>query len=87
LQCQIYSLEIKYASRDKEDLAFLQDITEKKQTETWYKAVFENTGPSIIIIAPDTTIVKEIQNGALLSGYSIEENEGKLSWTQFVDKD
>ncbi len=81
------ALNINMLPGTKMSLAFLQDITEKKQTETWYKAVFENTGLPSIIIAPDTTIVKANTEWALLSGYSIEENEGKLSWTQFVDKE
>ncbi|HPJ34267.1 MAG TPA: PAS domain S-box protein [Spirochaetota bacterium] len=71
----------------KRSLAFLQDITEKKKSETWYKAVFENTGLPSIIIDSDTTIIKANTEWTLLSGYSIEENEGKLSWTSFVDKE
>jgi PAS domain S-box-containing protein len=71
----------------KKSLVFIQDITEKKRSEIWYKAVFENTGLPSIIIAPDTTIVKANTEWALLSGFSIEECEGKISWTDFVDKD
>lgn len=65
-------------------LAFLQDITEKKRSEIWYKAVFENTGLPSIIIAPDTTILKANSEFCILSGLSQEEIEGKMSWTVFI---
>lgn len=71
----------------KKSFVFLQDITEKKRSEIWYKAVFENTGLPSIIIAPDTTIIKANTEWSLLSGYSIEECEGRMSWTDFVDKE
>lgn len=66
-------------------LAFLQDVTEKKRTEIWYKAVFENTGLPSIIIAPDTTILKANSEFCILSGYRQDEIEGKMSWTLFIN--
>jgi PAS domain S-box-containing protein len=81
------SLSIAMLPGMKRSLAFLNDITEKKRSEIWYKAVFENTGLPSIIIEPDTTIIKANSEWALLSGYSIEENEDKKSWTDFVDKE
>lgn len=65
-------------------LAFLQDITEKKRSEIWYKAVFENTGLPSIIIAPDTKILKANSEFCILSGLSQDEIEGKMSWTVFI---
>lgn len=81
------ALNITMIPSTKKSLIFIQDITEKKRSEIWYKAVFENTGLASIIIAPDTTIIKANTEWALLSGYSVEECEGKRSWTDFVDKE
>ena len=68
----------------KQSLVILQDITEKRKTETWYRAIFDNTGLPSIIIGADTTIIRANTEWANLSGYSVEENEGKRSWTSFV---
>ncbi|HPS59490.1 MAG TPA: PAS domain S-box protein [Spirochaetota bacterium] len=68
-------------------LAFLQDITEKNRTEIWYKAVFENTGLPSIIIAPDTKILKANSEFCILSGYTKDEIENRMSWTIFIYPD
>lgn len=81
------AISITMIPRTKKSFVFLQDITEKKRSEIWYKAIFENTGLPSIIIAPDTTIIKANTEWALLSGFSIEECEGRISWTDFVDKE
>lgn len=81
------ALSISMVPGSNQSLAYLQDITEKKQSEVWYRAVFENTGLPSIIIEAGTTIIKANTEWAILSGYSIEENEGKLSWTTFVHPD
>jgi len=78
------SLSITMLPGTKRSIAFLLDITEKKKNETWYKAVFENTGLPSIIINSETTIINANTEWALLSGYSIEENEGRRRWTDFV---
>jgi len=65
-------------------LAFMQDMTEKKRTEIWYKAVFENTGLPSIIIAPDTKILKANSEFCILAGLTQEEIEEKMSWTVFI---
>ncbi len=81
------ALNITMIPRTKKSFVFIQDITDKKKSEAWHRAVFENTGLPSIIIAPDTTIVRANTEWALLSGYSIEECEGRRSWTDFVYKE
>jgi len=72
----------------------LTDITERqkaisalKKSEERYKAVFENTGTSTLIIEENNTISLVNHEFEKLSGYSKEEIEGKRSWTEFVVKD
>lgn len=72
-----------------------QDITKQlkvekalKESENYYKTIFENRGAASIIIEEDDTI--SLINSAFedLCGYSKEEVEGKMAWYQFVsDKD
>ena len=67
------------------------DITKEKQAEEElkrsrerYKTVFENSAEATIIIEKDTTISMANKEFEKLSGYSKEEVENKMSWTQFV---
>ena len=72
-----------------------QDITKQlkvekalKESENYYKAIFENRGAATIIIEEDDTI--SLMNSAFekLCGYSKDEVQGKMAWYQFVsDKD
>ena len=69
----------------------IRDITERKQAETairesenLYRTIFETTGAATIIIGNDTTIIRANSEFARMSGYSLEELEGKKSWTEFV---
>lgn len=71
--------------------SFMRDISERKvaenaikESEHLYRTVFENTGTSTIIIDEDTTIIRANSEWEILSGYTREEMEGKMSWTQFV---
>lgn len=71
--------------------SLMREITERKQiemalcnSEHLYRAIFENTGTSSIIIEEDTTIALANTEWVNLSGYSKEELEGKMSWTKFV---
>ncbi|MEN6466926.1 MAG: PAS domain S-box protein [Syntrophaceae bacterium] len=72
----------------------LEDITDQiraeekiKQSETWYRAIFENTGTAAVILDADTTIVLANAEYEKLSGFSKMELEGKMSWTEFVGED
>ncbi|MCX7856998.1 MAG: PAS domain S-box protein [Deltaproteobacteria bacterium] len=68
-----------------------QDITERKQmeealrqSEEFYKAIFENTGTATLIVEEDTTISRANQMALNYIGLKREEFEGKRSWTEFV---
>lgn len=68
-----------------------RDITERKraeealrQSEETYRAIFTNTGTAMVIIEEDTTISLANSEFEHLSGYSREDIEGKMSWTEFV---
>ncbi|MEI7433749.1 MAG: PAS domain S-box protein [Methanomicrobiales archaeon] len=71
--------------------SIVRDITDRKKVEidleksrNVYKAIFETTGAATIIISEDTTITLANSGFAKLSGFSIDELEGKKSWTEFV---
>jgi len=70
------------------------DITERKnfeealrQSENYYRAIFETSGTAMFIVEEDTTISLVNSNLAELAGYSKQEIEGKKSWTEFVHPD
>lgn len=72
----------------------LRDISDRKRaeeelklSENLYRAVFDNTGAATIIIAPDTTILRANEEWEKLTGMPREEQEGRISWTAFIDKD
>ncbi len=72
----------------------IRDLTETKraektikESETYYRAIFEHTGTATIIIEEDTAISLANTEFEKLSGYSREELEGKKSWTDFAMKD
>ena len=74
-----------------QSLVVITDVTEKhraaqalKDSETLYRAIFENTGNASIIIEEDTTISLANSEWVRISGYSLDELVGRMSWTQFV---
>lgn len=67
------------------------DQTERKKaeeallkSETFYRAIFENTGTATIIVGVDTIISMANKRCEALSGYTVEEIENKLSFMDFV---
>ena len=71
-----------------------QDITELKNIETrlkdseaFYRTLFENTGTATIIVDENTTIIMANSQFEKLSGYSKTEIEGRLSWKKIVSKE
>lgn len=74
-----------------EIVAVYDDITDRrlaekelKESEEKYRTVFENTGTAMIIIEEDMTISVTNRQVEKLSGYSKEEIENKMKWTEFV---
>ena len=54
------------------------------ENEMYYKAIFENTGTSIIIVDPDMTISRVNSEVERVTGYTKDEIEGIKKWTDFV---
>jgi len=84
-------ISVKTITGTSDFIVTLQDITQTKldeqklrETANLYKTLFEVTGTFIVIAKKDTTV--ELINDRLadFSGYSKDEVEGKMSWTQFV---
>ncbi|MCU7496334.1 MAG: PAS domain S-box protein [Ignavibacteria bacterium] len=69
----------------------IRDNTERKRgqraialSEEKYRTTFENTGSSIIIIEENGIISLANSEFCRMSGYSKQEVEGKLDWTEFI---
>ncbi|MDI6643836.1 MAG: histidine kinase dimerization/phosphoacceptor domain -containing protein [Methanobacteriaceae archaeon] len=58
-----------------------------KESESNYRAIFENTGTATLIIEDDTIISMVNTEFEVLSGFKKEEIQGKMSWTEFVADD
>lgn len=56
------------------------------KSEDMYRTIFENTGTATIIVEEDTTIFLANAEYERLTGYSKEETQGKIKWTQFVSE-
>ncbi len=74
--------------------SFMRDISEKRRAEQalrdsefFYRTIFENTGTALMMIEEDTTISLVNSEFVTLSGYSREEIEGILKWPTFVTND
>lgn len=74
-------------------LAQIQDITKRKkaekllkESESYYRTIFENTGTAFTILEEDTTISLANTEAEKIWGYSKDEMEGKKKWTEFVAK-
>lgn len=69
-----------------------RDISERKRTEldlkqseSMYRAIFDNTGAATIILASDLTILLANTGWERLTGVPRQDQEGKMNWTAFVD--
>jgi len=71
----VYGLDITQRKQAKKDLA---------KSEEKYHTVFENTGTATAIIEEDMTISTVNTQCEKLIGYSKEEIENKMRWTDFV---
>jgi len=68
----------------RDNTAYKQAIEALKESEEKYRTVFQNTGTATMIIEEDSTssmINTQCEN---LIGYSKEEMENKMKWTDFV---
>jgi PAS domain S-box-containing protein len=90
---QIRSTAIKDLKNGTQTYAQLLDITEKRatekalqQSEKTYRDIFENTGTATVIIDKNKKILTANTEFVQLSGYSKEEIEGQMSWTNFVSE-
>jgi len=82
--------ELKFLREERKKIVF-KDIVEHKEadkglkdSEEKYRTVFKNTGTATVILEENTVI--SMANGQFekLSGYSKEEIENKMKWTDFV---
>jgi PAS domain S-box-containing protein len=55
-------------------------------SESLYRTIFETTSTATIIIEEDTTISRINKKFETISGYLKQEVEGKISWTDVVEK-
>lgn len=68
-----------------EELLYFNAQLEKK--ELYYRTLFENTGTGIIEVEEDTTITLANEKFASGLGYSRQEIERKMKWTDLVPKE
>jgi PAS domain S-box-containing protein len=74
--------------------AIVRDITEQvqaekalKQSEIRYQVLFETAATAMGIFEEDTTIALVNTEFEKLSGYSKDEIQGKIKWTEFISKE
>jgi len=77
--------------RKEQEKSELNNITERKQreqalikSEEKYQTIFENTGTATVILEENTVISMANTQFEKLSGYSKDEIENKMKWTDFV---
>ena len=58
-----------------------------KESEQRYRAIFENTGSAMAITLPDGILQVVNKGFEAISGYSREELEGRMRWTDFLDQE
>lgn len=72
----------------------IQDITERaemqrviRESEEWYRTLFDHTGAATIIINDDGTVDQANSEFCTLTGYTREEIEGRMRWTDVSHPD
>ncbi|MEA1935856.1 MAG: histidine kinase dimerization/phosphoacceptor domain -containing protein [Thermodesulfobacteriota bacterium] len=65
----------------------MQAEEELRESEARYRSVFENTGTATVIIEEDMIISMANKEFEKFSGYSREEIEGKMDWTDYIVKE
>ena len=78
----------------KKSIVSALDITERRkfeealsQSESMYQSIFQNTGTATILIEEDMTISLASEEFERLSGFTRQEIEGKIKWTQFASEE
>ncbi len=73
------------------DLVFIRDIADRKRSEEAlraseekYRTMVEHTGTGICVFDEDTTIAFVNQEYERITGYTKEEVEGTVSWTEHI---
>lgn len=77
----------------KKSVASFLDVTERqrseealRESEIRYQSIFENTGTMMLVIEEDMTISYVNAEFEKITGYKRQEVEGKIKWTEFVEK-
>jgi PAS domain S-box-containing protein len=91
---EISSSPIAHKGRTNSVLLVGRDITERKeaekklkQNEAWYRILFETTGTATFIFGDNKVIIRCNKEFEKLSGYTREEIEGKMMWSDFIHQD
>ena len=83
--------EISILKRENKELKHLEVNRERalealRTSELTYQTIFESTGTGMLIIEEDMTISLANEGFVKLTGLTREEIEGKIKWTEFVEK-
>jgi PAS domain S-box-containing protein len=91
---EISSSSISHKGKADSVLLVGRDITERKeaeqklkQNEAWYRILFETTGTATFIFGDNKVIIRCNKEFEKLSGYTREEIEGKMLWSDFIHQD